>query len=72
MKEQMIKDKALHLKTDRNRLKNIVLLAISAVIENFFQTLLGFVYTYFVFQISLVAVSAVGIINAVLGIYFPL
>ncbi|AQQ55503.1 MATE family efflux transporter [Planococcus lenghuensis] len=65
-------EKPLHPKTDRERLKIILVLAIPAVLENFFQTLLGFVDTYFVSKISLAAVSAVGITNAVLAIYFAL
>lgn len=72
MKEHLLTDQPLQPKTDKDRLKVIVILAIPAVIENFFQTLLGFVDTYFVSQISLAAVSAVGITNAVLAIYFAL
>ncbi|MBT2571588.1 MATE family efflux transporter [Planococcus sp. ISL-110] len=72
MKENILIDQPLQPKTDRDRLKIIIVLAIPAVIENFFQTLLGFVDTYFVSQISLAAVSAVGITNAVLAIYFAL
>ncbi|MCM3619617.1 MATE family efflux transporter [Sutcliffiella horikoshii] len=54
----------------RDKLKIIILLAIPAVIENFFQTLLGFVDTLFVSKIGLAEVSAVGVTNAVLAIYF--
>ena len=72
MKETLLKDQPLQPQNDRERLKIIIVLAIPAVIENFFQTLLGFVDTYFVSQISLAAVSAVGITNAVLAIYFAL
>lgn len=72
MKENLLVDQPLQPKTDKERLKIIIVLAIPAVIENFFQTLLGFVDTYFVSQISLAAVSAVGITNAVLAIYFAL
>lgn len=72
MKENLLADQPLQPKTDKERLKVIVVLAIPAVIENFFQTLLGFVDTYFVSHISLAAVSAVGITNAVLAIYFAL
>lgn len=70
MNEQLLAHQPLQPKTDRERLKIIAILAIPAVIENFFQTLLGFVDTYFVSHISLAAVSAVGITNAVLAIYF--
>lgn len=58
--------------TDRERIKLIIILAIPAVIENFFQTVLGFVDTYFVSKIGLAAVSAVGVTNAILAIYFAL
>ena len=72
MKEQLLTHQPLQPKTDRERLKIIAILAIPAVIENFFQTLLGFVDTYFVSHLSLAAVSAVGITNAVLAVYFAL
>ncbi|MDN3449425.1 MATE family efflux transporter [Planococcus sp. APC 3906] len=72
MKEQPLIDSPLQPKTYRDRLLVIILLAIPAVIDNFFQTLLGFVDTYFVSQISLAAVSAVGITNAILAVYFAL
>ncbi|MGG5254028.1 MATE family efflux transporter [Neobacillus sp. SM06] len=55
-----------------NRLKLIAFLAIPAVIENFFQTILGFVDTFFVSKIGLAEVSAVGVTNALLAIYFAL
>jgi putative MATE family efflux protein len=54
----------------RDKIKIILVLAIPAVVENFFQTTLGFVDTYFVSKIGLVEVSAVGISNALLAIYF--
>lgn len=72
MKENLLSAPAYQPKSDKDRLKIIAILAIPAVLENFFQTLLGFVDTYFVSQISLAAVSAVGITNAVLAIYFAL
>ncbi|MCH4827284.1 MATE family efflux transporter [Planococcus halocryophilus] len=72
MEKSIVKDQVLKPQNDRDRMKIIVILAVPAVIENFFQTLLGFVDTYFVSQISLSAVSAVGITNAVLAIYFAL
>jgi putative MATE family efflux protein len=56
----------------KDKLKIIILLAIPAVIENFFQTLLGFVDTLFVSKIGLAEVSAVGVTNAVLAIYFAI
>src|SRR5690625_1007166 len=58
--------------SNQARLKLIIVLAIPAVIENFFQTILRFVDTYFVSKISLAAASAVGVTNAILAIYFAL
>jgi len=58
--------------TNKKKIKIILVLALPAVIENFFQTILGFVDTYFVSQIGLTEVSAVGVTNAVLAIYFAL
>ncbi|MDF2036459.1 MATE family efflux transporter [Cytobacillus oceanisediminis] len=51
-------------------LKTIFFLAMPAVIENFFQTILGFVDTLFVSKLGLIEVSAVGITNAILAVYF--
>lgn len=68
----MNSSKVMAVGTDRARLKLIIILAIPAVIENFFQTALGFVDTYFVSKIDLAAVSAVGVTNAILAIYFAL
>lgn len=50
----------------------ILFLAIPAVIENFFQTVIGFVDTYFVSKIGIVEVSAVGVTNAILQVYFAI
>jgi putative MATE family efflux protein len=50
----------------------ILTLAIPAVIDNFFQTILGFVDTLFVAKIGLVEVSAIGVSNAILAIYFAI
>ncbi|MGE6489775.1 MATE family efflux transporter [Paenisporosarcina sp. NPDC076898] len=61
-----------HVENTKNKIKIILVLAIPAVIENFFQTLLGLVDTYFVSKIGLAEVSAVGVTNAVLAIYFAL
>ncbi|EZH65609.1 multidrug transporter MatE [Bacillaceae bacterium JMAK1] len=52
------------------KIKIILVLAMPAVIENFFQTLLGFVDTLFVAQVGLEEVTAVGVTNAILAIYF--
>lgn len=51
-------------------IKIILLLAMPAVVDNFFQTILGFVDTLFVSKIGLVEVSAVGVSNAILAVYF--
>ncbi|CAM3822458.1 Multidrug transporter MatE [Mesobacillus thioparans] len=72
MKQRIETSKIMAADTNKARLKLIIILAIPAVIENFFQTILGFVDTYFVSQISLAAVSAVGVTNALLAIYFAL
>ncbi|WP_232353728.1 MULTISPECIES: MATE family efflux transporter [Bacillaceae] len=58
--------------TNRKKIKLILLLALPAVVENFFQTILGFVDTYFVSKLGLIQVSAVGVTNAILAIYFAL
>jgi len=54
----------------KDKIKLIMLLAIPAVAENFFQTVLGFVDTLFVSRIGLAEVSAVGVTNAILAVYF--
>lgn len=54
----------------KDKIKLILLLAIPAVAENFFQTVLGFVDTLFVSRIGLAEVSAVGVTNAILAVYF--
>ncbi|WP_409254054.1 MATE family efflux transporter [Bacillus sp. SCS-153A] len=47
----------------------ILALALPAVVDNFFQTILGFVDTYFVAQLGLEEVAAVGVANTLLAIY---
>ena len=59
-----------HPEQTKDKVKLILLLAIPAVAENFFQTVLGFVDTLFVSRIGLAEVSAVGITNAILAVYF--
>lgn len=61
-----------HIKSAKGKLKIILILTLPAVIENLFQTIIGFVDTYFVSKIGLAEVSAVGVTNAVLAIYFAL
>jgi putative MATE family efflux protein len=56
--------------TNKQLILIIVSLAIPAVIDNFFQTILGFVDTFFVAQIGLEEVTAVGVANTVLAVYF--
>lgn len=66
----MIESERLDTHGDRKtKMKFILLLALPAVAENFFQTLLGFVDTLFVSRIGLAEVSAVGVTNAILAIY---
>lgn len=72
LKDTVVDEKLKSIKSNKDRLKIITVLAIPAVIENFFQTILGFVDTYFVSKIGLAEVSAVGVTNAVLAIYFAL
>lgn len=72
LKDKVIEGKVSMPQTNSGRLKIITVLAVPAVIENFFQTILGFVDTYFVSKIGLAEVSAVGVTNAVLAIYFAL
>ncbi|WP_088051906.1 MATE family efflux transporter [Virgibacillus dakarensis] len=72
MTTHMEDDKIKLADTDGKKMKIILLLAFPAVIENLFQTILGFVDTYFVSKLGLVEVSAVGVTNAVLAIYFAL
>lgn len=49
--------------------KEIIRLALPATVENIFQTLVGFVDTLLIAQLGLVAVTAVGLANAVLNVY---
>ena len=59
-------------KSNTEIIKSILVLALPAVIENFFQTILGFVDTLFVSKLGLIEVSAVGVTNAILAIYFAI
>lgn len=52
--------------------KIILALAFPAIIENFFQTIIGFVDILFISKIGLVEVSAVGVTNAILQVYFAI
>lgn len=72
MKEHQDTSNVLSPASDKARIKLVIILAVPAVIENFFQTAVGFVDIYFVSKISLAAVSAVGVTNAILAIYFAL
>ncbi|HEM5209441.1 TPA: hypothetical protein U1343_002022 [Streptococcus suis] len=49
--------------------KEIIRLALSATVENIFQTLVGFVDTLLIAQLGLVAVTAVGLANTILNVY---
>lgn len=55
-----------------SRAKIILALAIPAMLENFFQTIVGFVDTLFVAKLGLAEVAAVGVTNAILQVYFAL
>lgn len=54
------------------RYKVILVLAIPAIIENFFQTMIGFVDTFFLAKVGLTEVAAVGLTNAILQVYFAI
>ncbi|MFT4413401.1 MATE family efflux transporter [Bacillus sp. UMB0728] len=58
--------------SQKDILKMIMVLAIPAIIENFFQTILGFVDTFFVAQIGINEVTALGVTNAILAIYLAI
>jgi putative MATE family efflux protein len=63
--------KAVHIgDTSRNqKIKVILALAVPAMIENFLQTIVGFVDTLFVSKIGLNEVAAVGVTNAIIAVY---
>ncbi|HEL1565249.1 TPA: MATE family efflux transporter [Streptococcus suis] len=50
--------------------KEIIRLALPATVENIFLTLVGFVDTLLIAQLGLVAVTAVGLANTILNVYF--
>ncbi|GAX91669.1 MATE family efflux transporter [Effusibacillus lacus] len=54
----------------KNKWKAILALALPAIGETFFQSMVGFVDTFFVSKLGLVEVAAVGVTNAILQIYF--
>jgi Na+-driven multidrug efflux pump len=51
------------------KIKVILALAVPAMIENFLQTVVGFVDTLFVAKIGLNEVAAVGVTNAIVAVY---
>ncbi|MED4017695.1 MATE family efflux transporter [Sutcliffiella cohnii] len=56
----------------RSQSKVILALATPAIIENFFQTIIGFVDTYFLSKVGLDEVTAVGLTNAIILVYFAI
>ncbi|MGM7680662.1 MATE family efflux transporter [Cytobacillus sp. Hm23] len=68
--EHQIEQQKNSPETTKHLIITILALALPAVIENFFQTILGFVDTLFVSKLGLIEVSAVGVTNAILAIYF--
>ncbi|SHF43015.1 putative efflux protein, MATE family [Seinonella peptonophila] len=54
----------------RRKIWIVLLLAWPAIVENVLQTLVGFVDTYFISKLGLVEVSAVGITQTILMVYF--
>lgn len=53
----------------RQKIKIILALAVPAMIENFLQTIVGFVDTIFVAKLGLEEVAAVGVTNAIVAVY---
>ncbi|OME75915.1 MATE family efflux transporter [Paenibacillus sp. FSL A5-0031] len=56
----------------RQKIKIILALGIPAVIENFLQTIVGFVDALFVSKLGLSEVAAVGVSNAIIAIYLAI
>jgi putative MATE family efflux protein len=65
-----VNDSTIMKETNGQIMKTIFLLATPAVIENFFQMILGFVDTLFVSKLGLIEVTAVGVTNTILAVYF--
>lgn len=59
-------------KSNSEKIKIILLLAVPAMVEYFLQTVVGFIDTLFIARIGLQEVTAVGIAGAVLAIYLAL
>ncbi|GAA0330769.1 MATE family efflux transporter [Bacillus carboniphilus] len=57
---------------DHKVIMTILTLALPAVIDNFFQTILGFVDTFFVAKIGLEEVTAVGVANTIIAVYLAI
>ncbi|WP_379153340.1 MATE family efflux transporter [Paenibacillus sp. sgz5001063] len=53
----------------KQKIKIILALAVPAMIENFLQTIVGFVDTLFVAKLGLDDVAAVGVSNAIVAVY---
>ncbi|WP_408011502.1 MATE family efflux transporter [Pseudalkalibacillus sp. A8] len=58
--------------TVSKKLRIILALALPAIVENFFQSIIGFVDILFISNIGLIEVTAVGVTNAVLQVYFAI
>ncbi len=58
--------------TRKKKLRAILVMGIPAMFENILQTLVGFVDTLFVSRVSLDAVTAVSIANAIIAIYMAI
>lgn len=58
--------------TRKKKLAAILAMGIPAMFENILQTLVGFVDTLFVSKVSLDAVTAVSIANAIIAIYMAI
>ncbi|MMZ57735.1 Multidrug resistance protein MdtK [compost metagenome] len=70
--KQTVAVQATETTTDRQKLKVILSLAVPAMIENFLQTIVGFVDTLFVSKLGLAEVTAVGVTNTILAVYMAI
>ncbi|QJC52346.1 MATE family efflux transporter [Paenibacillus albicereus] len=56
----------------KQKIKIILALAIPAMVENFLQTIVGFVDTLFVAKLGINEVAAVGVTNAIVAVYIAI
>lgn len=58
--------------SNTDKVKIILALAVPAMVENFFQTIVGFIDTLFVAKLGLAEVAAVGVTNAIMAVYIAI